>query len=276
MALLSDRTINQCFFKVVIQDKDNDQYDKNADDEACYDSDAYTNDKIGNNNPSEDGNNTYDDNYDAYDDGDNKTIEQCKSVNDYDADNDNAYNYHDIVFGKDRDHDKAVATLYNDLVINRNHELVSPHVPDYQSGREPMTKNDVAIDHLPPVFFGKADFNEAFQDAYHHPNPIQKDKWHAAMEKEFQVMMSGNLFANKEDCMEHEIGMKINLFNCAILDFKKKGELEKVLLSNTHNRKDVGGCCSYCCVDSGTKATGIAQSTIIESNLSPGCESTII
>jgi len=32
----------------------------------------------------------------------------------------------------------------------------------------------------------------------------------------------------------------------------------------------VGGCCLYCCVDSGTEATGIAQLS------SPGCESTIV
>ncbi len=43
---------------------------------------------------------------------------------------------------------------------------------------------------------------------------------------------------------------------------EQRQEVDKMLLSNIHNRKDVRGCCLYCYVDCGTYATGNGESTV--------------
>jgi len=101
-----------------------------------------------------------------------------------------------------------------------------------------------------------------FKDAYHHPDPIQKEKWHSTIDKEFKSLKvpkwKGLLVEDKNCDEKNHVDAEI-----------KNQELDEMLLSNTHNRKGVGGCCSHCCVTPGTKATGSTQSTIIESWVLP-------
>ncbi len=191
------------------------------------------------------------------------------------------YNDYHNVFGQDyKSYDGGeVETTDNDMVIDSN-DLVSLPAPDHQSGREAVTKNEpeqvpegdldgdhcifVAIDSLPQISFGQVDFNSAyhkclvtvlptmFQDAYHHPEPIQKEKWRSAINKELKVIKWKGLFVKDKTHDEKDHDKVKN----------KNQELDEVLLSNAHNRKGVGGCCLQCCVAPGTKATGSTRSIL--------------
>jgi len=247
-------------------DQANDQYDRNDrndDDGACYDSNA--DDEEASDNDPDDNNN------DDYANGDENAIKGYDPVNDYNDNDKDTYHYDYNVFGQDYDSDDGgdIETMDDDPVINMN-DLGSPHVPDHQLGREAVMKNEpeqisegdldgdhlifTAIDYLPQVAFGQSDFNAAyhqmpvktlpmtFQDAYHSPDPIQKEKWHSAFDKELKVLKWKGLFVDDENCEEQNY-----------VDVKSKNqELDEVLLSNTHNMKGVGGCCLYCCVAPGS------------------------
>jgi len=46
------------------------------------------------------------------------------------------------------------------------------------------------------------------------------------------------------------------------LVWNKDKKVDVMLLSNTHNRKGVRGCCSYCYIDCGTYATSDGESSV--------------
>jgi len=97
-------------------DHSDDQYDKNADDEACYD--AYANDEAGH------------DNYGYYIDVNHQTVDDYNDDDQYD----NGQDYKSDNGGK-------VETMDHDPVIDLT-DLVSTCVPDYQLGREAVMKNE--------------------------------------------------------------------------------------------------------------------------------------
>ena len=113
------------------------------------------------------------------------------------------------------------------------------------------------------------DFNEAyiqqpivveptiFQEAYDHPDPFERDKWRNAIKNELSKMewKSPTIFGFDEDAADL-LTMKVTdeLHDMLLekLVWINDKNVEKMLLSNTHNRKGVRGCCLYCCVDCGT------------------------